>query len=198
MIDSLNLKILLGFLSAIITFIAYFSYTKDAIQGKIRPHLITWIIWSIVTVVVFIIQIFNNAGAGSWGIGITALLSIIISIVAVNNPRKPINKLDKVCLSLTLFSILLLKFTSNHLYSIFLLSLVNSIGFIPTIKKSLLMPHEESLLTFFLFAIRNIFSLFALDEFSWINILYALSSTVGNIIVTLVLIYKRSKSKFSA
>ena len=48
-------------------------YIYSIIKGKTRPHFFTWLVWAILTVMIFIIQLTQGAGPGAWHMGMTAL-----------------------------------------------------------------------------------------------------------------------------
>ena len=55
-------KTTISILAIMLTFIGYAPYLHDLIKQKIRPHIFSWLIWALVTLIIFALQI--NAGAG--------------------------------------------------------------------------------------------------------------------------------------
>ncbi|MDX1573225.1 MAG: hypothetical protein R3341_04310 [Methylophaga sp.] len=63
-------KIFFSNLAVIITLLAFVPYILQIFKGKVRPHIITWLIWGTSTMVIFIVQLLDGAGVGAWPIGV--------------------------------------------------------------------------------------------------------------------------------
>jgi len=64
-------KELLSFIAIILTIFAYFPYIHSILKGKTSPHLFTWIIWGSTTIVIFLAQLKDGGGIGTWSTGIS-------------------------------------------------------------------------------------------------------------------------------
>ena len=60
---------ILGIIAIIISAASDLFYIVSVLRGDSKPHVFTWIIWSIVASIVFIAQISHNAGPGAWVTG---------------------------------------------------------------------------------------------------------------------------------
>lgn len=58
-----DFKEIFGTISVILAFIAYIPYIRSIILGNTKPHIFSWIIWSISIFIVFLTQIINEGGA---------------------------------------------------------------------------------------------------------------------------------------
>ena len=67
------MKELIGFVAAVLAIISHIPYILDILRGKTKPHLYTWIIWAIVTVLacIYYPMASRGGGAGSWTTGVT-------------------------------------------------------------------------------------------------------------------------------
>ena len=61
-------KELLSAVAIALTFIAFFPYVRSILNGAIKPHVFSWIIWGATTFVVFLAQLEDHGGAGAWPI----------------------------------------------------------------------------------------------------------------------------------
>ena len=69
-------------LSIALTIIAFYPYLRGILQGNIKPHVFSWVIWGTTTFVVFLAQLKANGGVGAWPIGISGVITILIAISA--------------------------------------------------------------------------------------------------------------------
>ena len=153
--------------SIAITFIAYLPYTIAIIRGKIKPHVFSWIIWGITTFVVFFAQLADNGGAGAWPTGLAGIISLIIAVIAyLKRGDVEISKTDWAFFIAALASLPLWYFTANPLWAVVILTLIDVLGFGPTIRKVYHEPHSESLTFYTLYAIRGFVSIPALENYS--------------------------------
>lgn len=128
-----------------LTLIGYFPYVSALIRGKIYPHVFSWVIWSFVTVSVFSAQLYDGAGAGSWHMVITGMVTIFVAILSYY--KTSVIHADKLNWSILIFALSALPIwfiTSNPLWAVIILTVVDTLGYIPTIRKSYIRPYEES------------------------------------------------------
>jgi hypothetical protein len=75
-------KELLSAVAISLTFIAFFPYIRSIINGAIKPHVFSWVIWGTTTFVVFLAQLEGKGGAGAWPIGVSGSITIFIALLA--------------------------------------------------------------------------------------------------------------------
>src|ERR1700722_13701140 len=98
----MEIKIILGAIAAVLALISSCIYVRDILRGNTKPHLYTWLIWSIVTVIAFLGQITKGGGPGSWATGVSAIVTISVTIFSFlfGYGTRDITKFDKLCLAL--------------------------------------------------------------------------------------------------
>lgn len=90
------MKELIGFVTVVLAFIAIAPYIYDIFRNKTKPHVFTWVIWAIVTILAFFGQWQKGGGPGSWTTGVTGILTIFIALISLKKGSKDITKLDIV------------------------------------------------------------------------------------------------------
>lgn len=167
------IKILLSNLAMVLTFLAFVPYILQIFKGKVRPHVISWLIWGISTTVIFIAQLLDDAGVGAWPIGVSAALTLSVALLAfLHRADTKIDSKDMLTFSVSLMAIPLWYLTAESLYAVIILTLVDLSGFIPTVRKINRDPYSESVIFFALFAVRNLLVLLALEHYSVVTILF--------------------------
>ena len=178
----------------IITIYAYFPYIRSINRGETRPHVFSWIIWGIATLVVFGAQLSDHGGVGAWPMGLNGVVTLYVAWLAyVKRADSHITQVDWIFFVLALASLPLWYITSNPLWAVVLLTIVDTLGFAPTFRKSYSHPFEERLEFYLLMTIRNFISVAALENYSYTTILFpALTGAVGVIFIVMV-IWRRQK-----
>lgn len=193
----MELKIILGAIAALLALFSSAVYVRDIIRGNTKPHLYTWLIWSIVTVIAFLGQIVTGAGPGSWATGVSALVTISVTIYAFlsGHNTKDITYFDKVCLILALVAILPWLLVKSILWSVILASFIDVIAFFPTMRKTWHAPKSESLGSMFIDATKHSLSIIALNSYSLTTWLYPAAVLVTKVIIISEISFLRIRSK---
>jgi hypothetical protein len=186
---------ILGFLAVIIGIVSYIPYLRDCFKGKTKPNLFTWIVWGIITGVVFFAQIVSGAGAGAWILGVTLIIDIIIVFFALKNSKNQLNLIDSICFILALIAIIIWAVTSVALYAILLLIIADALGFFITFKKTYVRPFEETLSTYAFSAVKHFLSFLALESVTPTTVLYPLYLVIVNVIFVIFIQHMRKSKK---
>jgi hypothetical protein len=125
-------------------------------------------------------QIAENGGPGSWVTGLTSGACFLIAFLSIKNGEKKIPVSDWVCFVLALSAIPLWIMTKDPLWSIILVTGIDTVSFIPTFRKSWEKPNEELLLTYWLSSVKFTMAIIALDVFNVVTVLYPLSLVIMN------------------
>lgn len=186
------MKEFLGIIAIILTFIGFVPYVKSILENKTKPHVFSWIIWGIATLTVFAAQVVSDAGAGSWSIGLSGVVTIGIAILAYNKQGDySITKSDWASLIAALSALPFWYFTANPLFAVIILTTVDLIGYLPTLRKAYFKPSEEQITLFVIMSLRNVFSLAALEVYSLTNGLFQIATIAANLLVIGIVIWRR-------
>lgn len=186
-----EIKTLISVIAVILTIIGYIPYIRDTLKGKTTPHVYTWFIWGLVTVIAFALQVSAGAGVGSWITLTVAILCFFVFILGMRIGKKDITTSDTVFFGLAFIALLLWLVAKKPVLSIILVSIIDMLGFIPTIRKSWNKPHSETLFLYGLNAFRHALSLFALQHYSIVTWLYPATWTFANALFSGMLIIRR-------
>ena len=166
-------KELLSAVAIVLTFVAFFSYIRAIINGAIKPHVFSWIIWGMTTFVVFLAQLEDNGGAGAWPIGVSGAITIFIALLAyLKRADTAITRTDWLFFVAAVSSLPFWYFTSDPLWAVVILTTVDVLGFGPTVRKACFFPHSEPMLFFALFAACNLIVIMALENYSVTTVLF--------------------------
>lgn len=188
-----NYKLILSSIAIILTFYSFFPYITSILAGKIKPHVFSWIIWALTTFIVFLAQLSDNGGAGAWPVGISGTITFYIAFLAyMKRGDIQITRSDWIFLTMALLAIPVWVLTDNALFAVIILTSIDLIGFLPTMRKAYFFPHDEQLRLFILSFIRYIIAACALEHYSLITLLFPVSvATMCIIVITMVTIRRR-------
>ena len=184
-------KTIISLIAVILTIVGYIPYLRDTLKRKTTPHVYTWFIWGTVTAIAFALQLSGGAGVGSWVTLTVAIIAYIIFGVGLKNGKKDITRSDTVFLILSIAAIFLWLIAKQPVISVILVSTIDILGFVPTIRKSWNNPYSETLFMYELSALRHGLSLFALQQYSIVTWLYPASWAFTNALFSLMLIFRR-------
>lgn len=187
----MEIKEILGLIAALLAFGSAYLYIADMLRGNTKPHTYTWLIWTIVTAIGFFGQWVSGAGAGSWATGVTALYCFIVLALSFKYGTTDITNFDKVCLALSLISIVPWLLTQNIVLSVVLASFTDVIGFLPTMRKTWHAPKSESLGSMYFDATKHGLSILSLQSYSIATWLYPASILVTKFAIIGEILYRR-------
>ncbi|NOZ38532.1 MAG: hypothetical protein GXP11_10845 [Gammaproteobacteria bacterium] len=185
-------KELLGGVAIALTFIAFLPYIRSIRQGKTRPHVFSWVIWGATTFVVFLAQLADKGGAGAWPIGVSGIITIYVAYLAyMKKSDSTITRTDWIFFTAAMMSLLLWYLTSDPLWAVVILTMVDLVGFGPTFRKAYVRPFEEQLTFFVIMATRNLISIMALEYYSLITVLFPAVTGIACLKFILMVVYRR-------
>ncbi len=189
----IDFKTTISIIAVLLTFIAYIPYVHDILKGKTTPHIYTWFIWGLVTAIAFGLQVSGGAGVGSWVTLAVVIACFFVFMLGVRSNKKDITKLDTAFFLLSFLALFLWIIAKQPVLSVILVSIIDMLGFIPTIRKSWNKPYSETLFLYELNAFRHGLSLLALQQYSIVTWLYPITWAFANALFSLMLIIRRKQ-----
>lgn len=176
-----------GVISVLLGFCAFAVYLKSILYHQTRPHLFTWILWTLLTWIAFFIQIYSGAGAGAWAVGLTAITTTINFCFAIRNGDRDYKRSDWVALILGLMSIPLWIVTKDPTWSAILVTMICAVAFYPTIRKLWIKPEQESLGAHSINLVKHALTVAAMHTYSIATTFFPAVLLLMNIILVTVI-----------
>ena len=190
------LKDIIGALAIALTLIAFLPYIASTWRGQTRPHVFSWVIWGITTFIVFLAQLKDGGGAGAWPIGVSGVITIGVAIVAyLKRADISITRLDTLFFIAAVSAVPLWYFTADPMWAVAILTVVDLLGFGPTLRKAFHFPHEENLTFFGLFLLRNLLVILALEHYSVTTLLFPAAVALACLLLILLIGYRRTLNR---
>ncbi len=181
----------LGIAATVIALVSYLPYFRDIFAGRTRPHAFTWLIWGVLTIIAFVGQLYGHAGPGAWVTAFTALVCIVIAAIAASGGNREIVTLDWIALAGAAVALLFWFLTRGPLLSVILITIIDNLGFVPTLRKSYSRPNEETLSTYLLSGVKWMLGIAALERFTVTTALFPLAIVVASWSFVVMLLIRR-------
>lgn len=182
----------LSFVAIVLTFVGYFPYVRSILRGETTPHVFSWIIWGMTTFIVFFAQLEGGGGLGAWPIGVSGAIALLVAYLAWRRRGdSSITRSDRVFFLVALASLPLWYFTSQPLWSVVTLTLADTLGFGPTLRKAYQHPFEENLTFWSLFVVRNAVASAALEQLSLTTLLFPIVTGATCLLLVIVVAWRR-------
>jgi hypothetical protein len=189
----LEYKIIVALIAATLEVVANFPYIRDILAKKTKPHFFTWLIWTLLTWISFFILVSEGAGVGAWVTGVTAVTCLAILVLSFFFGERKITISDWICLVLALFALVLWKNANDVFLAMIIIVIVDTLGFMPTFRKSFSKPYEETLSTYLIVIGKHILTLLALQVYTPTTILYPSILFLTNFLFAIMLVIRRKK-----
>lgn len=184
---------LLSALAIALTLVGFVPYIVSILRGSTRPHVFSWIIWGTTTVLVFFAQLAGRGGVGAWPIGVSGLITLSVAVLAwLRRGDITITTADWGFLFAALGTLPLWYVTADPFWAVLVLTVVDLLGFGPTLRKVLDAPHSESALFYLVFAVRNLLVLLALEYHSWTTVLFPVAVGMACLVLIWVMLVRRA------
>jgi len=189
-----QIKTLLGLVATALVFIGYIPYLRDIVKGKTKPHVYSWFLWSFVTLIAFALQLSGGAGTGAFVTLAAAVMCIAVIVLGfIHNSQVKIVWIDTLFLIFAVVALLLWLVAKQPVLSAILTTLIDLLGFAPTVRKSWNNPHSETLSFYWLNTFRFGLALIALQNYSIITALYPITWLTANGLFALMLVLRRKQ-----
>jgi len=170
-----------GTLALFISLAGSWIYIRSILKGKTKPHLYTHLAWGIITAIAFFAQVSDNAGPGSWAIGVTAAACLTQAALALKYGERDITRNDHISLGISLLAIVSWVVTKDPLLAVILACVVDIVAYYPTFRKSWKNPWEENIAAYNIANVKLALSLAALTNVTWVTVLYPAVGLAANL-----------------
>lgn len=187
---------LVGTLATALTAAAYLPYISSIFHGQARPHMFTWIIWGLATGIAFLAVHQAQGGAGAWPIGFSCAVSLFVAGVAyVQRADVTITRTDWLLFFAALAAMPLWVAANDPLWAVVLITLIELLGFGPTLRKTWFRPHSESMSFLAILIVRNALIITALERHTLTTVLFPAAAAAACGLLIAVMAWRRPRAE---
>jgi hypothetical protein len=186
---------LFGLFSVAFSTIGYGIYVRSILQKRTKPHLFSWLVWTVVMGIVTLAQFSKGAGAGSWATGSSALACLFVAIMAMTRGETNITRSDWIAFAGALTTIPVWYLTQDPLWVVVLASVIDAMAYYPTFRKSYRKPFEENPALYAIDILKWLVAFMAMETYSVTTLLYPLFLVTANGALIGMITWRRSQAK---
>jgi hypothetical protein len=188
------MKETIAIVASILAIVGNVPYLYDIVRKKVQPHPFTWLVWSIISCIIFFGQVAKGAGIGALPTAASEVFTIIIFFFSLRYGFKNVRKIDTVFLVIALLGIIPWILTSDPTVSVIIAVSIDLVAFVPTIRKTWRHPETETPLLYMTNVLRHILMLFALRTYNVATALHSIVMITTNTLMTGILVTKRKNT----
>ena len=155
-----------GIGAGIFSLLGFVPYIITIFQGKTSPNRASWSIWASLGIVLAVSNYSAGARETMWLLTAYAVCQITIAVLSLKYGEGGWNTFDRTCLLGAFVSIILWQLFDSPLIAITISIAIDSLGALPTIKKSYLQPETEDLFSWMMFWTAGTLNICALAQWS--------------------------------
>ena len=189
------MKEVVATVAVLLTFVAYLPYYRDIRKGKTHPHIYSWSLWGLLTILLVALQIQGGAGSAAWVTAAAGVLCLGVVVLGFKNGKKYITASDTVVAVLSLIAICFWLIADQPTVSVTLVIIADMLAFIPTVRKSYYHPYTETVSLYVTNALRFTLALFAVERYTYLSTSWIIAWVIGNTALSILLIIRRRQLK---
>jgi hypothetical protein len=166
-------------------------YILGICRGRIKPHAFSWLIWVVLMAVGLYAQITDGAGVGTWVLATALATTSVVCILAWTKGERRGTRSDWCFLIGALGAIPLWLVVKSPVPSVILITIIDLLGYGPTMRKAWSKPEEEQVLMWALGTLKFCCALVALETYSLTTWLYPAAIALANAVLVTLLLYRR-------
>jgi len=187
--------VVFGISAGIIDLISFYPYIRSILRGETKPQRAAFAIWSLVGILTLFSYFASGARDTIWLVLVYSVMQLFVFGLSFKYGMGGLSKLDISCMFLALLGATLWIVTRNPLTALYCSIFIETLGFIPIIRKVFMMPETENTPAWTLSIIAAILNLFAITTLSLQIALYPFVMVIAEGIVVTLLFLSRVKRK---
>jgi hypothetical protein len=187
----MDFKFLISIFAVGLTFVGYFSYFKDILAKKSKPHSYTWLIWALTQGTAAVALIYGGGKFGSLVLVEGTVLVSAVFLLSLKYGTKDITTSDRIALFSALLAIVFWWQTKNPLLAVLMISTIDGLGYFPTIRKTFKDPWSEEIFFWVVMVVADLLALAANAQYNFLTSAYLGTLFVANTTVLSVCVFRR-------
>ena len=187
----MNFKFVIAIFATLFTILGYIPYFKDIFARKTTPHLYTWLIWTITQGTAAAALLYGGGKFGSFSLILGSILAFSIFLISLKYGTEDVTLKDKIILIFALLAIVVWWQLDNPLVAVLMVSIIDGVGYIPTIRKSFKDPRSETISFWVIMAIVALLALISSAEYNFLTVTYLAVLFAGDMAVISVCLFRR-------
>lgn len=181
----------IGMLAGIVGILGFVPYAFGIINRTTIPNKATWIVWAVLGAVIAASYYYAGAVESAWVPIAYSFGIFVIAILSLKYGQEGWTVLDKGCLAGAALGLAMWGLTGEPVSALYIATLVDAMGSLPTIKKTYEEPGSESKSAWALFTVAAVLNLFAIREWTLASASYPVYLVILDVVM-LALIFRKT------
>lgn len=188
-------KVFVGCITVALSVCGLGHFALDSWWGKSRPHVYSWLIWTIVNAVVWVNQWSHGAGPGAWSTFMMMVLSGIIFLISVyqwktGRADHKLTTMDQWCFGGAIVSIIFLIIFNTGPLSILAGTITDALAYASTLRKIWSHPQTEPASNYALNTVRQGIVIIAISSYNFVTLIFPVSLIFLNLITVALIVIR--------
>ena len=179
--------------AALLAIAGNIPYLWDILKGRVKPHPYTWLVWSLVSGIVFFGMLAKGAGWGALPVAASEIFTVIIFLFSLTYGFKGITRTDTIFLLVALGGIVPWILTKDPTLSVIVAVGIDLVAFVPTLRKTWQYPSTETPILYSTNVLRHILALFSLQTYNIATTLHSIAMICTNTLMTLFILLRKKR-----
>ncbi len=182
-----------GLLAGVATVLAIVPYVRDVLRGTTRPHRGSWLIWTVLSIVVFASQL---ADGGTWSILMVAAQAVITGLVFVLSIWRGeggVSRADITVMAVAGLGVVAWAVSSTPVVATIATIFADMLGIALMTPKTWRDPRSETFSTYVLGGVSGVFSAFAVGSLDISLLLFPIWIAVASGVIATTIAMRRSR-----
>lgn len=166
-------------------------YLRSVIQGRTKPHVLTWSVWGLLCALGAAVMYLEGAKAGSLVLGASAATNFSTALLGIWKGDKHITKGDMIAFVAALSIVPIWLLTHEALIAAVLVTAINMCGSFPTYRKSWVLPFDENRNVFACYTVTSFLGVMAITPFTLTTALYPVVIFLSNAALAVLITFRR-------
>lgn len=162
----MDTKIIFALCALVLIVWAAVPYIRDILKGATKPHVYTWLVWSVTTGIAAAGVFYGHGGYPALTTAIGSAISFSIFFLSIKYGTRDITLSDTLALIFCAVAIFVWAGLHNPLWSVILAASIDIAAYWPTLRKTYVAPWSESLSSWILWLVTPVFSVLALSSYN--------------------------------
>ncbi|MEM6461314.1 MAG: hypothetical protein AAF724_05300 [Pseudomonadota bacterium] len=180
----------LGVLSGVLIVFAYVPYIVDTSMRRIRPQRASWLVWTVLSAIAFVSQVYEGAGASLWFAGVQVSVTVVVLCLSIRvGADGCLKKSDYMILACAAAGLVLWYYTDTPAYALAVTISISLLAGSATVVKAYRDPGSETMVTWAVSLIASICAMLSVGRVDPILLAYPLYlfTLKGAIVLAIIL-----------
>ncbi len=168
-------------------------YLLDILKGRVKPHPYTWLVWTLVSGIIFFGQVSKGAGIGALPTAASEIFTVIIFLFSLRYGFRGVTGIDTLFLAIALLGIVPWILTNDPTISVVIAVSIDFVAFLPTLRKTWKHPRTETPILYGMNALRHGLALVSLRAYNIATVLHSIVMIVMNVFMTAIIIMRTKR-----